>query len=203
MSRIGRSLAAVVMALSFFFVAASVRPPVVRAAQATAQPARAAQPQVAKVTDLMQMMSALPDTAPATPKQPRKILVLAKAAGFVHASIPLATRTIEASGQKTGAWTTVISYNPADITEENLRQYDAVFLASTTGTFLDDPPIPQRRGAPQGPARFRAQRQGHRRHPRGDRFVPWHRARRRAAASGGTTSLTSTAACRSGRNSTR
>jgi len=101
-------------------------------------PARA-QPQVARVTDLMQMMAALPDTAPATPKQPRKILVLAKAAGFVHASIPLATRTIEALGQKTGAWTTVISYNPADITEENLRQYDAVFLASTTGTFLDDP----------------------------------------------------------------
>jgi type 1 glutamine amidotransferase len=130
------------MVLSFFVVAASVRPPVVRAAQATAQPARAAQPQVAKVTDLMQMMSALPDTAPATPKQPRKILVLAKAAGFVHASIPLATRTIEALGQKTGAWTTVISYNPADITEENLRQYDAVFLASTTGTFLDDPADP-------------------------------------------------------------
>lgn len=60
-------------------------------AQAQA-PARA-QPQVARVTDLMQMMAALPDTAPATPKQPRKILVLAKAAGFVHASIPLATRT--------------------------------------------------------------------------------------------------------------
>ena len=27
----------------------------------------------------------------------------------------------------------------ADITEQNLQQYDAIFLASTTGTFLDDP----------------------------------------------------------------
>ena len=67
------------------------------------------------------------------------MLVLAKAAGFVHSSIPLAARTIEAMGQKTGAWTTVISYNPAVITAENLQQYDAIFLASTTGTYLDDP----------------------------------------------------------------
>jgi type 1 glutamine amidotransferase len=96
------------------------------------------QPQVARVADLMQMMSALPDRAPATPARPRRVLVLAKAAGFVHASIPLAARTIEALGQKTGAWATVITYNPADITEQNLQQYDAIFLASTTGTFLDE-----------------------------------------------------------------
>jgi type 1 glutamine amidotransferase len=96
-----------------------------------------AQNQVPRVSDLMQMMSALPDTAPAKPARPR--LVLAKAAGFVHSSIPLAARTIEALGQKSGAWTSVITYNVADINEQNLQQYDAVFLASTTGTFLDDP----------------------------------------------------------------
>jgi uncharacterized protein len=100
---------------------------------------RGAQNQVAKVDDVMQMLSALPDKAPATPKQPRRVLVLGKAQGFVHSSIPLAARTIEALGQKTGAWTTVISYNAADINEENLKQYDLVFLDSTTGTFLDDP----------------------------------------------------------------
>jgi uncharacterized protein len=104
-----------------------------------AKSARPPQSQVAKVVDVMQMMAALPESAPAQPKQARKVLVLAKAAGFVHSSIPLATRTIEALGQKTGAWTTVITYNPADINAENLRQYDAIFLASTTGTFLDDP----------------------------------------------------------------
>ena len=98
-----------------------------------------AQPQVARVTDVMQMMSALPESATAAPKQPRLVLVLAKAAGFVHSSIPLAARTIEALGQKTGAWTTVITYNAADITEQNLQQYDAIFLAGTTGLFLDDP----------------------------------------------------------------
>ncbi len=107
-----------------------------------AAPAPAPQPEVARVTDLMQMMAALPDRAPATPAKPRRVLVLAKAAGFVHASIPLAARTIEALGEKTGAWTTVITYNAADITAQNLQQYDAIFLASTTGEFLDDPADP-------------------------------------------------------------
>ena len=100
---------------------------------------RGPQTQVARTTDLMQMMAALPTTAPATPKKPRRVLVLAKAAGFVHSSIPLSARTIEALGERTGAWTTVISYDPAVITAENLKDFDAIFLASTTGTYLDEP----------------------------------------------------------------
>jgi type 1 glutamine amidotransferase len=99
---------------------------------------RGPQTQVARTTDLMQMMAALPATAPATPKKPRRVLVLAKAAGFVHSSIPLSARTIEALGERTGAWTTVISYDPAVITAENLKDFDAIFLASTTGTYLDE-----------------------------------------------------------------
>ena len=84
------------------------------------------------------MVAALPAAAPAKPKQPRKVLVLGKAAGFVHSSIPLAGRTVDELGKKTGAWTTTITYDPADITEQNLKQYNAIFLASTTGAFLDD-----------------------------------------------------------------
>jgi type 1 glutamine amidotransferase len=116
------------------------------------------QNQVPNVIDVQQMLAALPETAPATPcnqaaaearaalancaadrNTPRRVLVLAKAASFVHSSIPLASRMIEALGNKTGAWTTVISYDPAVITAENLQQYDAIFLASTTGSFLDEP----------------------------------------------------------------
>jgi len=116
-------------------------PPAAQQRPGAAGPAGGPPPQnqVARVTDVMQMMAALPETAPAKPKQPRRVLVLARAEGFVHASIPLAARAIEALGQKTGAWTTVITYNAADITAENLSKYDAVFLASTTGVFLDDP----------------------------------------------------------------
>jgi type 1 glutamine amidotransferase len=97
------------------------------------------QNQTPKPEDVAAMMAALPSTAPAKPARARKVLVLAKAQGFVHSSIPLAAKTVEALGDKTKAWTTTITYNPADITAANLKQYDAVFLDSTTGTFLDDP----------------------------------------------------------------
>ena len=123
------------------------------------------------------MVAALPATAPAKPKQPRKVLVLGKAGGFVHSSIPLAGRTVDELGKKTGAWTTTITYDPADITEQNLKQYDAIFLASTTGAFLDDR---ERRGGDggtaEGAARVRARRQRARRDSRRHRLLPSERA---------------------------
>ena len=72
-------------------------------------------------------MAALPDKAPAKPKHPRNVLVLAKAAGFVHSSIPLAAATVEALGRKTGAWNTTVSYEAGVITADNLKQYDLIF----------------------------------------------------------------------------
>ncbi len=107
-----------------------------------APPAGAGAPpqnQTPQPEDVKAMMAALPDKAPIKPKQPRKVLVLGRAAGFVHSSIPLAARTIEEIGKKTGAWSTTITYDAADINTANLKQYDAIFLASTTGAFLDDP----------------------------------------------------------------
>lgn len=100
---------------------------------------RGPQNQVPNQADVDAMLAALPAKAPNRPKQPRKVLVLAKAAGFVHSSIPLSARTVQAMGEKTGAWSTTITYDPAEINEKNLQQYDAIFLASTTGEFLDDP----------------------------------------------------------------
>jgi hypothetical protein len=100
---------------------------------------RSSNPRVACQTDVDNMMAALPDKAPATPLKPRKLLVLARAAGYVHSSIPLAVRTVEALGSKTGAWTTTVTFDAADINTANLNQYDAIFLDNTTGCFLDDP----------------------------------------------------------------
>jgi type 1 glutamine amidotransferase len=57
----------------------------------------------------------------------------------VHASIPLAAKTVEALGNRGGLWTTTVSYDAADINANNLEKYDAIFLDSTTGCFLDDP----------------------------------------------------------------
>ena len=100
---------------------------------------RSNNPHAACASDVDKMMAALPSQAPAKPQKPRKVLVLGRAAGYVHSSIPLAAKTVEALGSKTGAWSTTITYDAADFNAANLKQYDAVFLASTTGCFLDDP----------------------------------------------------------------
>jgi type 1 glutamine amidotransferase len=86
------------------------------------------------------MMAARPTTPGAKPLRTRKVLVLAHtgAGGFVHASIPLAARTVEALGNQGNLWTTTVTYDAADITRNNLKQYDAIFLDSTTACFLDD-----------------------------------------------------------------
>jgi type 1 glutamine amidotransferase len=97
------------------------------------------QNQTPKPEDVQAMMAALPDKAAVKPKQPRKVLVIARAAGYVHSSIPLAARTIEEMGKKTGAWSTAITYDVSGVTDANLKQYDAIVLTSTTGEFLDDP----------------------------------------------------------------
>jgi type 1 glutamine amidotransferase len=100
---------------------------------------RPPQNQVPKPEDVAAMIAALPEKAVVKPRQPRRVLVLGRAAGFVHSSIPLAARTIEEMGRKTGAWSTVITYDAADVNEKNLASFDAIFLSSTTGHFLDDP----------------------------------------------------------------
>ncbi len=93
------------------------------------------------VTKMIATLGLLPDKPPATPQKPRKVLIWSRipSAGFQHSSIPLAARTIEEMGKKTGAWTSTTSWDVNDINAENLKQYDAIFLSNTTGTFLDDP----------------------------------------------------------------
>lgn len=97
------------------------------------------QRQWANPNDIAAMMASLPEKPFATPATPRRVLVLARASGFVHSSIPLSAKMVEYLGDKTGAWMTTISYDAADINEANLKNYDAIFLASTTSLFLDDP----------------------------------------------------------------
>ena len=97
------------------------------------------QRQFANPADISAMMAAIPDKPLATPKSLRHVLVLCKAVGWVHTSIPLAAKMVEYLGDKTGAWMTTITYDSAAITPENLSHYDAIFLDSTTGQFLDDP----------------------------------------------------------------
>ncbi len=97
------------------------------------------QREFANPADISAMMASLPDKPYATPQGLRHVLVLARATGFVHTSIPLAAKMVEYLGDRTGAWMTTITYDAAAITPENLKHYDAIFLDNTTGAFLDDP----------------------------------------------------------------
>ena len=117
-------------------------PPAVKPGQAnTFNPAGNSTPIPVSQTAVDAMMAALPTTPGARPMHPRRVLVLAHtgAGGFVHASIPLAAKAVEALGNRGNLWTTTVTYNAADINTENLKKYDAIFLDSTTGMFLDDP----------------------------------------------------------------
>jgi len=131
----------------------SITPPQLAAVVTTAFPApapppaaqgepcggRSSNPQVPCAADVEKMKAALPAKAPVKQAKPHKILVYGHASGFVHSSIPLAAATVDEMGKKLGTWTTTITYNPADINAQNLKQYDVLFLDSNTGCFLDDP----------------------------------------------------------------
>ena len=97
------------------------------------------QRQFANPADISGLMAALPDKPLATPQGLRHVLVIGRAVGWVHTSIPLAAKMVEYLGDRTRAWMTTITYDPAAVTPENLKQYDAIFLDSATGEFLDDP----------------------------------------------------------------
>jgi type 1 glutamine amidotransferase len=102
---------------------------------------RSQQPTAACPSDVQQMLAALPASAPAKPLKAHKVLIFSRipSSGFQHSSIPLAAKTIEEMGKKYGAWTSDTSWDPAVFTADNLKQYDAIFLSSTTGCFLDAP----------------------------------------------------------------
>jgi type 1 glutamine amidotransferase len=117
-------------------------PPVVKPGQAnTFNPAGNSTPIAVSQAAVDAMMAALPSTPGTKPVHQRKLLVMAHtgAGGFVHASIPLAAKAVEALGNQGGLWTTTVSYDAADINTNNLKNYDAIFLDSTTACFLDDP----------------------------------------------------------------
>lgn len=100
------------------------------AASMAQQPA--AKPTV-KPDVIEKIKKALPDTAPAKPKQPRKVLIFSKTNGFRHSSIPVGAIALTLLGEKTGAYTAVHSEDDALFEPATLKQFDAVIMLNTTG----------------------------------------------------------------------
>ncbi len=87
---------------------------------------------------------ALPDKAPVAIEGTRKLLIYDGNVGYGgHGSIPYANHALTRMGEKTGAFTTVVSRDPAVFKKEYLKQFDAVCLNNTVGNLFSDPQLRQ------------------------------------------------------------
>ncbi|MHB8863153.1 MAG: ThuA domain-containing protein [Pirellulaceae bacterium] len=109
-------------------------------ATAGAQPPRRVLSPEAK----QQVEAALPAQLPATPRATRKLLIYDGNVGYSgHGSIPYANHAFTCMGEKSGAFTTEVSNDPAVFQKEHLAQFDAVCLNNTVGNLFTDPVLRQ------------------------------------------------------------
>ena len=101
--------------------------------------ALAAKSRAVSANELKKIEAAIPSEAPAKPAKPRKILIFDRTEGFPHDSIPCGDAAFELMGEKTGAFTVAVSDDMNVFTPENLAQYDAILLESTTQLKFNDP----------------------------------------------------------------
>ncbi len=86
--------------------------------------------------------SALPVTALATPKKPRKLLVLDLNAGYGgHRAIPEENYALQKIGEITGAYTAILSDDLDNLKYPRIKDYDAIFLNNTVGLIFEDPKV--------------------------------------------------------------
>ncbi|MBI5387401.1 MAG: ThuA domain-containing protein [Verrucomicrobia bacterium] len=88
--------------------------------------------------------AALPANAFVKPLKPRKLLIFDLNVNYGgHGSIRTANLAFTLMGQKTGAFETVVSRDPAVFQRDSLRQFDAVFFNNTVGNCFTDPELRQ------------------------------------------------------------
>lgn len=88
--------------------------------------------------------SALPAEAPVNVQRPRKLLIYDGNVGYPgHRSIAYANFALTQMGQRTGAFTTVVSRDPAVFEKDHLREFDAVCFNNTVGNLFTDPTLRQ------------------------------------------------------------
>ncbi len=83
--------------------------------------------------EIAQLEEVLPERPTVKPRQPRKLLIFWRCEGFFHGdAIAWSTKAFEMIGEKTGAYTTVVSADMAMFEPEKLNQFDAVFFNNTS-----------------------------------------------------------------------
>ncbi len=75
---------------------------------------------------------ALPAKPTVQPVKPRKVLIFTRCQGHVHEVIPVTTYALERMGEKTSAFATVVSDDPAMLEAVKLRDFDVLCFNNTT-----------------------------------------------------------------------
>ena len=91
-----------------------------------------------KDDEIQKMTAAMPDAPCVKPAKARQLLVFTLTKGFPHDSVPVAAKAFEIMGEKTGAWTTVVSDDVQMFAPDKLKAFDAVMMDNTTGTLFTD-----------------------------------------------------------------
>jgi type 1 glutamine amidotransferase len=87
---------------------------------------------------MKKLEAACPKTAPAKTAKARKILIYSHCGGFNHApAIERGKIVLAMMGEKTGAYTTVVSDDLSNFEPEKLKQFDLVVLNNTTGELFE------------------------------------------------------------------
>jgi len=103
---------------------------------------QAASPGAVSAEERQKIEKAIPPKAPARPARPRKLLVIDwNVRGRGHRSIPHANLAVRLLGEKTGAFTAVVTKDRSLLLAKSLKQFDAVFLNNTIGPLFDTPEL--------------------------------------------------------------
>ena len=91
-----------------------------------------------------QIDAVLPAQAPVQVAQPRRLLIYDGNVGYGgHRSIAFANYAFTSMGERTGAFSTVVSHDPAVFRRDHLAGFDAVCLNNTVGNLFDDEQLRQ------------------------------------------------------------
>jgi type 1 glutamine amidotransferase len=84
---------------------------------------------------------ALPESPVVPPKEERTLLIFNLSKGFAHASIPWTDFVIARMGEKTGAFSAVVSSDTMMFRPDRLAEFDAVLFNNNTGEPFTDPEL--------------------------------------------------------------
>lgn len=86
--------------------------------------------------EVAKIEAALPEAPRVEPEQPRRVLIYTRSMGFRHSAIPYGAYALARLGEKSGAFTFVLSEDTSMFEPEMLATFDAVVLDNNTGRWL-------------------------------------------------------------------